>query len=315
ALHCFALFVFCGAALFFAHDALASGSIVGEVLELQGAVESRMPGEKARSLRPGVAVRTGTELDLKPESWVVLMMADSTVRKFSGPATIAMTENLDQERGSVLTRLGSALADMLFAQEQEGSEVVMVTREPLKDELFETATTHVPLLVHPARGSSLLKPPRRFQWVNIEGIPLYRVSVYSWDRLLWQGTTSGSGIECPPEQCKFELGGEYHWVVEGLLGSSTVRSEPGRFQILSEGARHELDQVLASPGLSIFSKARLCLSLNLYDKALGLVNSHLGQAPTDAQAYKLRAEILGTMGFFRDAFFDYYEATRKSSGK
>lgn len=313
--HWFALFLFGGAALFFAHEAFAWGSVLGKVLELQGVVESRMPNEKASLLRPGFAVRTGTELDLKPGSWVVLMMADSTVRKFSGPATIAMKENLEDERGSVLTRLGSALAGLLFTQEQEGSEVVMVTREPLKDELFESAASYAPLLIRPAPGSSLLKKPARLEWINISGIPLYRVSVYSWDRLLWQGTTSDSGIECPSEECKFEPGEEYYWVVEGLIGSSTVRSQPGKFKILSDEARQELEQTLASPGLSVFSKARLCLSLNLYDKALQVVNSHLGQVPTDAEAYRLRAEILGMMGFFRDAFFDYYEANLKSSGK
>jgi hypothetical protein len=311
----FFLFLFCGVVLSFAQDALASGPILGTVLELQGTVESKIPGGEVKLLRPGISVRAGEELSLKPESWLVLIMADSTVRKFSGPATMSMKENLEEERGSVLTRLGSALAGLLFTREQEGSEVVMVTREPLKDELSETATSHLPLLIHPPPGSSVLKRPARLEWVKVDGIPLYRVSVYSWDRLLWQGTTSESGLECPAEECKFEPGEEYYWVVEGLIGSSNVRSEPAKFKILSEGARQELEEALSAPGLSVFSRVRLCLSLNLYDTALELVNSHLGQVPTDTEAHRLRAEILGMMGLFRDAFFDYYQANLKSSGK
>jgi hypothetical protein len=313
--HCFALFLFGGAALFLAHEVCASGSILGKVLELQGVVESRVPNEKAGLLRPGVAVTAGTELDLKQGSWVVLMMADSTVRKFGGPATITMKENLDEGRGSVLTRLGSALVDMLFAQEQEGSEVVMVTREKGKGELVETATSHVPVLARPAPGSSLMEKPAICEWVQGDGIPLYRVSVYSWDRLLWQGTTSNSAIECPPEECQFEPGAEYHWLVEGLIGNSALRSEPARFKVLPGNVRSELSQTLSDQGLPVLSKIRLCLSLNLYHTALELVDSYVTQRPSDAEAYGLRGEIKGMMGLHQDAFFDYFMASRLSPGR
>jgi hypothetical protein len=311
----FWLLLFCGVALFFSHEAFASDPILGKVLELDGVVESSMPGEKAGLLRPGMTLRTGAELNLRPESWIVLMMADSTVRKFSGPATITMNENLDPERGSVLTRLGSALVGMLFAQEQEGSEVVMATRVPNKTDISETGKSHVPLLLLPAPGSSLLKKPSTFEWRKVEGIPLYRVSVYSWDRLLWQGTTSDAALECPPDWCKFDPGEEYHWVVEGLIGNSALRSKPAKFRILPENARSELSQMLSDQGLPVLSKVRLCLSLNLYHTALELVDSYVTQRPSDANAYRLRAEIKGMMGLHQDAFFDYFMASQLSSGK
>ncbi|MGB3093416.1 MAG: hypothetical protein WBC42_09425 [Candidatus Zixiibacteriota bacterium] len=311
----FCLLLFCGVALFFSHEAFASDPILGKVLELDGVVESSMPGEKAGLLRPGMTLRTGAQLDLRPESWIVLVMADSTVRKFSGPATITMNENLDQERGSVLTRLGSALVGMLFAQEQEGSEVVMATRVPDKTNISETGKSHIPLLVLPAPGSSLLKKPSTFEWRKVEGIPLYRVSVYSWDRLLWQGTTSDAALECPPDRCKFDPGEEYYWVVEGLIGNSALRSRPAKFRILPENARSELSEALTDQGLPIFAKIRLCLSLNLYHKALDLIDSHWGGSPSDPEAYGLRAEIKGMMGLREDAFFDYFMATQMSSGK
>ena len=116
--HCFILLSFCGSALFFGHETLASGAIWGRVLDLEGMVGFWTPGEGRGVLTPGMVLRNGTELDLEPESWVVLTMADSTVRKFSGPASITMNQSLKQERGSILTRLGSALVDMLFAGEQ-----------------------------------------------------------------------------------------------------------------------------------------------------------------------------------------------------
>jgi hypothetical protein len=310
-----ALLFFCGAVLFFAHQASASGVILGKVLELEGVVESRMPGEKSELLRPGMTLIIGAELKVNPDSWVVLTMADNTVRKFSGPATITMTENPDQERGSVLTRLGSALAGMLFAQEQEGSEVVMVTRDKREGELVEAATAHIPVLVRPAPGSNLLEKPTKLEWVNVDGIPLYRVSVYGWDRLLWQGTTSNSAIECPPEHCQFEPEAEYYWLVEGLIGNSALRSEPAKFKVLPENVRSELSQTISDQGLPVTSKVRLCMSLNLYHTALELVDSYVSQRPSDAEAYRLRAEIKGMMGLHQDAFFDYFKASQMSSGK
>jgi hypothetical protein len=309
---CFSLvFVLIGQMLFSAPESSASDAICSRVLEIGGAVESRMPGEESRSLRPGMPVMVGEELDLKPESWMVLIMADSTVRKFSGPATITMKDNLDEDRGSILIRLGSALVGMLFAREQAGSEVAMVTREPLKEEVFETATTHVPLLVHPARGSSLLKPPRRFEWINIEGIPLYRVSVYSWDRLLWQGTTSDSHINCPQDQCHFEPGEQYYWLVEGLMGNSVLKSKPVNFKILPDDVSHQLGQALSDPSLPVLSKIRLCLGLNLYDQALQLIGDNLPRQ----EGHLLRAEIKEKMGLFEDAFYEYRRAFLESSLK
>lgn len=313
--HCFALLLFCGAAFFFAHQTFASGAVLGRVLDLEGVVGFWTPGEGRGLLSPGMTLRTGTELDLKPESWVVVTMADSTVRKFTGPANITMSQSLEQERGSVLTRLGSALVDMLFAAEQEGSEVVMVTRKKEEGDPGETAAKHVLTLARPAPGASLLEEPTEFEWVQVDGIPLYRVSVYSWDRLMWQGTTSNSSIECPPEECQFEAGADYYWVVEGLIGNSALRSEPAKFKLLPQDIRSELSRTLSDENLPVLSKVGICLSLNLYHKALELADFYLTQRPSaDAKGYRLRAEIKGMMGLYQDAFFDYVTASQLSPG-
>jgi hypothetical protein len=310
-------FAFMGQMLFSAPESSASGAVCSRVLEIGGVVESKMPGEETGLLRPGTSVTTGEELDLKPESWIVLIMADSTIRKFSGPATITMKETLDENRGSILTRLGSALVSLLFAQEQqEGSEVVMVTRRPTDEDRLESSEikmSRVPLVVRPAPGSSVFQPQKSFwfEWRKVEGIPLYRVSVYGWDRLLWQGTTSDSRIECPRDLCNFEPGEQYYWLVEGLMGNSALKSEPVKFRVLSDDVGHQLDQALSDPDLPVLSKIRLCLSLNLYDHALELIGDNLPRQ----EGHLLRAEIKEKMGLFEDALFEYRSAYLESSLK
>jgi len=202
--------------------------------------------------------------------------------------------------------LGSAVVSLLFAQEEERPEVMMATR---KVGGMAEDKSYIPSLVHPASGSSVLEKPSRFKWRKVEGIPLYRVSVYSWDRLMWQGITSDSHIECPAEHCNFIPGERYYWVVEGLIGNSSLRSRAAEFKILPDDVRSELYKTLSDAQLSISSKVRLCLSLSLYDKALELLESHWKEKAFDRKAYLLRAEIKEKMGLFEDASLDYRSAS------
>jgi hypothetical protein len=307
--------LFCVLTIHFGSESLASDKIYASALEIKGVVESQIPGGGTKYLQPGDPITLGEKLNLKQGSWMVLMMADSTIRKFNGPASITMEENISETGGSILTRLGSAIVGLLFAGEQEASEVVMVTRVPDRVEGPEGKKSHLPLLVYPAPGSMVFQESQKFEWRKVEGIPLYRVSVYSWDRLLWQATTPNSSIDCPREHCDFKPEETYHWVVEGLIGNSTLRSKPAEFGVLSEDVGSDLHEALSDPDLSILAKIRLCLSLNLYDRALALVDSHWGRAPSDPEAYLLRAEIEGAMGLLEDAYFDYLEASRLSSGR
>ncbi|MFQ6003599.1 MAG: hypothetical protein ACE5KJ_07625, partial [Candidatus Zixiibacteriota bacterium] len=192
-------------------------------------------------------------------------------------------------------------------------EVVMTTR---RVEGWEGSKSYLPLLVHPAPGSNVLEKPTKFEWRKAEGIPLYRISLFSTDQLLWQGTTSDSYIDCPPEHCNFTPGEEYYWVVEGLIGNSTLKSKAADFKVLSEDARSELgraiketDSSCPDPELSALIKVRLCLDLNLYDKALELFDSYWKEGSLNRRAYLLRAEIKEKMGLFEDAFFDYKTAS------
>jgi tetratricopeptide (TPR) repeat protein len=189
----------------------------------------------------------------------------------------------------------------------------MVTRKKGEGGRDVAAAKHIPVLARPVSGTSLLEEPTEFEWVPVDGIPLYRVSVYSWDRLMWQGTTSNSSIECPPEDCQFEPGGEYYWVVEGLIGNSALRSQPAKFKMLSKDVCSELSRTLSDENLPVLSKAGLCLSLNLYHKALELADFYVTERPSaDAKGYRLRAEIKAMMGLYQDAFFDYSEASKLS---
>lgn len=309
---CSFLFIFCGQVRSATPESFGSDSICARVLEIEGVVESKMSGEKTKLLNPGDFVKIGEELNIRAESWVSLVMADSTVRKFNGPATITLKEDFPKAGGSVLTRLGSAVVGLLFAREEERSEEVMAIRtfESLKE-----SKSYLPLLVHPASGSVVLEKPTKFEWRKIEGVPLYRVSVYSWDRLMWQGITSDSDIECPAEHCNFIPGERYYWVVEGLIGNSSLRSKAAEFEILPQDARSELYEALSDPNLSVSIKVRLCLNVDLYDKALELVNSHWEEESFDRKAYLLRAEIKEKMGLFEDAFLDYKSASSMPSVK
>jgi len=272
-----------------------------------------MFGEKIRLLGPGDFVRIGEELNISGESWVALLMADSTVRKFNGPATVAIEEDLRKTGGGVLARLGSAVVGVLFSQEKESPEAVMTTR---RVESLEEDKSYLPLLIHPAPGTNVLEKLTKFEWRKVEGVPLYRVSVYGWDRLLWQGTTSDSRIDCPSEHCNFTPGEQYYWVVEGLIGNSTLRSKAADFKVLPQDARSELykaleeaDSSCPDPDLAILVKVRLCLNLNLYNKALELFDSYWEEGSFDRRAYTLRAEIKEKMGLFEDALFDYKNAS------
>jgi len=300
----------------------ASGSFAGElmsarVLEVEGVVQSKMFGEKIRLLRPGDFLRIGEELSVRADSWVTLAMADSTVRKFDGPATITIEEDLRKTGGGILARLGSAIVGVLFSQEKERPEAVMTTR---RVESLEENKSCLPLLVRPSPGSNVLEKPTRFEWRKVEGVPLYRVSVYSQDRILWQGTTSDSEIDCPSEHCSLEPGELYYWVVEGIIGNSTLRSKAADFKVLPEDTRSELYEALREtdsscpdPELSTLIKVRLCLNLSLYHKALEIFDSYWKEGSLDRRAYMLRAEIKERIGLLEDAFFDYKNASGVSS--
>jgi len=300
-----------------APDTSATDSVCARALEVEGSVESKLSDEEARSLEPGDFVKVGQQLILSSESSVTLVIQDSTVRKFRGPAILAFTEVLPKTRGNILARLGSGIVALLFAREKESSEETMAPRTV---EALEELEMRVPLLVHPAPGSSLLEKSTRFRWRKVAGVPVYRVSLYSPNRLLWQGTTSDFHIDCPSERCEFKCGKPYYWTVEAVIGESVLRSETAEFEILSEDARsevygvlQEVDSSITDENLCLSIKVRICLSLGIYDKALELINSSRDKESFDRRTYLLRAEIKEKMGLFEDAWLDYKAALRMPS--
>jgi hypothetical protein len=304
------------AGAFAVSEAGASDSICASVVEIQGAVESGMPGGPIRLLEPGDLLQTGEELNLNAGSWAILTLADSTMRKFSGPATIVLKNELPATEGSLLSRLSSAIVGLLLSEESSGGEAMMATRQATR--ASEGPMRSVVLLT-PAPGSCVLEGPAEFVWQRIEGVPNYRVSVYSWDGLMWQDTTSEDHITCPGEHCRFEPGERYNWVVEAPVGSSTLKSQAGEFQVLSADDRSRLlealdrvDASLADSDLRAQVKIRLYLNSGVWDKALDLARSHWKDGTLDRQAYLLRAGIEEKMGLFEDALLDYKNASRMS---
>jgi hypothetical protein len=308
---CFFVLLAGGQLIHSASESYAANLTCAKVLEIGGTAVAKIPTGSTKSLEPGIALKTGEEVQLKAGNWIVLVMADSTVRKFEGPATITMTPDLAEKEQGTLTRLGSAIIGLLFSTEEERPEAVMVTRKVKWPEIPQESL--LPLLIYPAQGSSVIGSPAKFEWRKIEGVPLYRVSVYSWDRLMWQGTTSDSYIQCPPQQCEFVPGERYYWGVEALIGNAGLRSRSAEFKILAQDTRSELQQTMGDSRLSVASKVRLCMGLGLYPEALELVDSHYGGKSFDRTGYLLRAEVKEQMGLLEDACFDYKKAASLSS--
>ncbi|MFH1314504.1 MAG: hypothetical protein ABIJ00_14940 [Candidatus Eisenbacteria bacterium] len=291
----------------------SSGTSIGaKVMEVEGTVESTMSGGAAKVLKPGDLIGIGEKINVQRGSILVLAMSDNAVRKFTGPTTIEIKQEAGDQGGSVLANLSSGVIDLLFGAEEGQTEAVMATRvATARDEIKTT----LPVLIDPAPYSGLLEIPKEFKWRKVEGVRLYRVSVYDSEQLLWQGTTSDSDIRCPGEYCDFEPGGVYYWMVEALVGNSSLRSRAAEFRILDRASQsgfldavRQTDSAVSDPALATSIKVRICLGSRLYSQALDLIKSrYAGQEP-DRQGYNLRAQVYEAMGLAEDAFRDYRNA-------
>jgi hypothetical protein len=298
-------------------DSSASDPVYARVLEVEGGVEFKVSDEETRLLEPGDFLRLRQKLSLCLESSVTLVMKDSTVRRFNGPATLKIEGDPQKIAGSILARLGSTVVKSLFAREKAASEVAMAPRIP---DGSQERVSYVPILVHPAPGSSVFEKPTQFRWRKIAGVQSYRVSVYSSNRLLWRGTSSDPYVNCPAEHCDFKYGNLYWWTVEAVIGDSALRSKTAGFEVLPEVARDEVyeafkevDSCISDSDLSTVIKVRLYSDLGTYDKALELINSHWNVRSFGRRACLLRAEVKEKMGLFEDAWLDYRTALRMPS--
>jgi hypothetical protein len=301
-----------GQAVCYAEEESSGVPVGAKVMEVEGTAESTTSGGAIRVLKPGDLVTVGERLNVQSGGILVLAMSDNTVRKFTGPTTIEIKMDAGDQGGSVLANLSSGVIDLLFGAEEGQTEAVMATR--VATAAGETKTT-LPVLIDPAPYSGLLEIPKHFKWRKVEGVRLYRVSVYDSEELLWQGTTSDSGIRCPGEYCEFRPGSVYYWMVEALVGNSSLRSRAAEFRILERAeqsgfrdAVRETDSAVSDPALATSIKVRICLGSKLYRQALDLIKSRYGDQELDRQGYNLRAQVYEAMGLTEDAFRDYKNA-------
>jgi hypothetical protein len=281
-------------------------------MEIDGSVEMAIPGGAARTLKPGDLVRVGDKLNVHRASILILALSDNTVRRFTGPTTIEIKQDAGDAGGSVLASLSSGVIDLLLGAEEGQAEAVMATRVATAS---NEATTILPVLIDPAPYSGLLEIPKEFRWRRVDGVRLYRVSVYDSEQMLWQETTSASDIRCPAEHCDFRPGGIYYWMVEALVGNSSLRSRAAEFRILDRteqtgfrDAVREADSACSDPALATAIKVRLCLGARLYGEALDAMESQYGERDLDRQAYRLRAQVYEAMGLTDEAVRDYKHA-------
>jgi hypothetical protein len=292
-------------------DTPGAKPIAAKVIDMEGVIEVRVPGGTPRVLQSGDCVYFGEDVTLHKGGSATLALSDKTLREFTGPATLTLRADADPAGGTVLGNLTSAMAGMLFSGRPRTLEAVMATRAAAAG---TDAKTSVPTLIHPASGENLLEAPKQFKWKGIEGVPLYRVSVYSANQMMWQGTTSEFKTSCPAKTCDFRPGEMYYWVVEALVGNTTLRSQAADFTVISSDLRVALAKALSDADLAVSDpaaaaalKARLCLDSRAYAKALEVLDQAIMSSPSRA-AYMLRAEVNGVMGLAEDALGDYRQA-------
>jgi hypothetical protein len=299
-------------------DAPQARAVAAKVIALEGPMEVQAPGGSPRALRTGDAVYFGESLAVPRGSSATLALSDKTLREFAGPATLTLEANAGPAGGTVLGNLTAAMADMLFSGKPRTLEAVMATRSA--DASAETQTS-VPALIRPAPGENLMEAPRQFTWKGVDGVPLYRVSVYSANQMMWQGTTSEAKAACPAKTCDFRPGEVYYWVVEALVGNTTLRSQAADFTILSGDARAtlakaltEADAAVADRAAAAALKARLCLESGAYARALEVLDQAIAGSPSRA-ALVLRAEVKSTIGLVDEALADYKQALALPPGE
>lgn len=298
--------------MLFAADETGTDSLGAKVIELEGLAQASATEGDMRILKQGDFLAAGEEINVHRGSRLTVAMVDGTLRQFLGPTTLVIGHDPGKGGGTVIAKLTAAVTDMLFRSEQPTSEAVMATRHV--EGTAESKLT-VPVLLHPACGERLLDAPRQFRWMEIQGVPLYRVSLYNTSEMIWQSTISDTKAACPPRTCDFQPGETYYWVVEALVGNTTLRSEAADFTILDRDSRaglykalDETDATVMDIGMASLLKARLCTDARVFSKALEILNGYLRQSP-DRSAYVLRAELGEIMGFKENAISDYKRAT------
>jgi hypothetical protein len=284
-------------------------SVAAKLIESVGQVEVRAPGKPSEDVNPGDFIHEGEELIISRGGSATLAMYDKTLREFSGPSTVMISRD-KVEAGTVLANLTAAVAEMLFSSSRPASQAVMATRAV--GDASDVAS--LPILTQPAPGENLISMPRQFKWRGIRGVPLYRITVYSASELMWQATCPEPEVRWPVKDCDFEAGQTYYWVIEALVGNTSLRSEAGEFTLMDKNRAEELslalDEAAASvtePTRRLVLQARLCLDMHTYSKALEVLNVSIESAPSP-EAFALRAQVNDALGLEDQAVSDYRRA-------
>jgi len=287
-------------------------ALTARVVEIDGKVEARYAEGSSRYLKYDDAIALGAQLKIHEEGWIVLMMNDGAVRKFMGPATITFSHNVKKNKKNIVFRLSENILKILFKRDEEKHDAIMATRGFDGE---EEPAIHIPMLFFPASGECLLEKPEKLRWHKIKGVSLYRISVFSADRLLWKGTTKNSIIRCPPEKLTSPSGELYYWVVEALMGDSTFISKASYFKILPQetqsnflNALRDVDTVCHDAGLNVSIKVKLCLNLNVYSEALKIIELCPDKELLGGKHHLLRADVHEKMGYYKEAYFDLRKA-------
>lgn len=276
------------------------GSNIARVLECSAPVEINRSDERVAS--PGMYLTVRDTLTIPAGTQVTLLFQDGAIMEFKGPATVGMQSNSFKERGGFLAELAASLKELLFSEKDIYQDVQLGVRYP---NLPAETSLRVPQLLLPIPGTNLLEPPVHLRWQPVEGVFLYSVSLFDRNELLWQRKTKNDFIEIPGTELDLEQGQDYVWIVEAIIGNSSLRSEPAVFSILDKGRLSEFASMISNvdnssidSDLAEILKLHVYSDFNLKNECYQQVELILKSRPREYTAQIMKAQLLEDMGLY-----------------
>jgi hypothetical protein len=290
----------------------AIDSTLARVLEFNTSVTINRAEQKTVSGE--MRLYEGDTLTVPEKGSVTLLLKDGRVRQIKGPARVAVGAELSETDDNMLAKLTSALLNLFFADEKEQEDAYLFVRDPMNN---NPAPVSVPPLVFPPNHCRLVDIPGQLRWRPVNGVYLYRISIYDSQSMLWQGTTNRTTLDLPTGDFKFSPGNTYLWMVEAQVGEANLCSPQADFYILSEDEKGTLNRQLAEIDsarldnrLKAVLKTRFYRDRNLKVDCYREIQSLLKSYPNDYSFLLMKAELLREMGLYEDAMEVYRSIVR-----
>ena len=290
----------------------AVDSTLARVLEFNTSVTINRPEQK--TVTGEMRLYAGDTLMVPENGSVTLLLNDGKVRQITGPARVAIDDELGETDANMLAKLTSALLNLFFAGEKEQEDAYLFVRDPMNNNLSPVS---VPPLVFPPNHCRLVDVPGQLRWQPVNGVYLYRISIYDNQQLLWQGTTNRTALDLPTGDFKFNPGNTYLWMVKAKVEGASLCSEQADFYILSSDEKDTLNRQLAEiDSARLDNRLKALLKTRFYrDRRLKVdcyreIQALLKTYPNDYSFLLMKADLLREMGLYEDAMEVYRSIVR-----